>query len=84
MYGALTGLSKKMIRQRHGVTKFTEWRRSFDVKPPPVSSFSHFYPGNEERYTNYVQDVPISVFESFIRSLASGQLVLHKRFPKVC
>jgi hypothetical protein len=74
-YGALTGLSKKMIRQRHGVTKFTEWRRSYNTRPPPVSSFSMFYPGNEERYTNYVQDVPISIFESFIRVREGGYLV---------
>jgi 2,3-bisphosphoglycerate-dependent phosphoglycerate mutase len=82
MYGALTGLSKKMIRQRHGVTKFLEWRRSFDIPPPAISSFSHAYPGNDERYMNYVQDLPISIFESLIRSLAHGKPEIHRQFPK--
>jgi hypothetical protein len=39
--GALTGLSKKMIRQIYGDEQFMKWRRSFDNPPPPISSFSH-------------------------------------------
>ena len=62
--------------------QFLKWRRGFDTKPPKVSSFSQFYPGNDDRYVNYVQDVPISAFESMIRSLAHGHLELHKQFPK--
>ena len=50
MYGSLTGLSKQMIKQRHGEIQFKEWRRSFDTRPPALSSFSHNYPGNDERY----------------------------------
>ena len=49
MYGALTGLSKKMIKQRHGAKQFLAWRRSFATRPPPVSPFSPLYPGNDER-----------------------------------
>jgi hypothetical protein len=30
----------------------------------------------------YVQDMPISWFESFIRSLAHGQIELHRALPK--
>ena len=26
------------------------WRRGFSTRPPPVTSFSQFYPGNDERY----------------------------------
>lgn len=40
MYGALTGLSKKMIRQIYGDEQFMKWRRGFDTPPPPISSFS--------------------------------------------
>jgi len=42
MYGALTGLSKKMIKQRHGPEQFINWRRGYDTPPPKVSSFSHY------------------------------------------
>lgn len=50
MYGALTGLSKKMIAQRHGEARFRQWRRSYATRPPEVSSFSAHYPGNDDRY----------------------------------
>lgn len=46
MYGALTGLSKKKTRTVYGETQFKLWRRSYDTKPPPVSSFSEHYPVN--------------------------------------
>jgi 2,3-bisphosphoglycerate-dependent phosphoglycerate mutase len=49
MYGALTGLSKRMVKERHGAAKFKSWRRGFHTRPPPVSSFSQFYPGNDVR-----------------------------------
>ena len=82
MYGALTGLSKKMIKQKFGNEQFMEWRRGFDTPPPDVSSFSHHYPGNDERYVKYVRDLPISGFETCIRSLAHGEFELHRAFPK--
>lgn len=42
MYGALTGLSKKMIRQIHGEKQFLLWRRGYDTRPPqsPHSAIS--------------------------------------------
>ena len=82
MYGSLTSLSKKMIRQKFGDEQFMKWRRGFDTPPPPVSSFSHAYPGNDERYVTYATDLPISIFETFIRSLAHGKLEIHRDFPK--
>ena len=82
MYGALTGLSKKMIGQRHGDKQLKLWRRGYDTRPPRVSSFSHFYPGNDERYVKYVRDVRISVGESLMRTLAEGKVQLHRAFPK--
>lgn len=82
MYGALTGLSKKMIAQRHGEVKFKLWRRSYAVRPPPVTSFSAQYPGNDDRYVKYARDFRYSLSESFIRSLSQVRLVLHRKFPK--
>lgn len=82
MYGSLTGFSKRMIKQQYGEKQFLLWRRGFDIRPPPVSSFSPFYPGNDDRYVNYVADIKISFFESLIRSLAHGKFELHRDFPK--
>jgi bisphosphoglycerate-dependent phosphoglycerate mutase len=29
------GLSKQMVKQRHGEKQFMAWRRGYNVKPPP-------------------------------------------------
>jgi 2,3-bisphosphoglycerate-dependent phosphoglycerate mutase len=81
MYGELTGLSKQMVRQRHGEKQFKAWRRGFDVRPPAVSSFSQNYPGNDPRY-RYIRDVRYSVKESAIRSIEKGKPVLVRKLPK--
>jgi 2,3-bisphosphoglycerate-dependent phosphoglycerate mutase len=39
-------------------------------------------PGNDTRYVNYVKDVPISWFETLIRSLAHRRVEIHRKFPK--
>ena len=31
-YGSLTGLSKQMVKQRHGEKQFKAWRRGYDVR----------------------------------------------------
>ena len=82
MYGALTGLSKQMIAQRHGEKQLKIWRRSYDTRPPPISSFSSSYPGNDDRYVSNVLDVRYSVFESLIRSIGHRRFELHRKFPK--
>lgn len=82
MYGELTGLSKQMVRQRHGEEQFKAWRRGYDTPPPPVSSFSKDYPGNDPRYYKYLNDVRFSVRESIIRSIEKGKPRLHRKFPK--
>jgi len=82
MYGKLTGLSKTMVAQRHGKSQFVNWRRGYHHRPPKVSSFSPFYPGNDIRYVKYVRDVRISLRESFIRSMDSQKLCMHRKLPK--
>jgi len=81
MYGALTGLSKKMIAQLHGEDQFREWRRSYRVRPPRASSFSPMYPGNDDRYQRYVNDVRYSFGESIIRTISARQLVMARKVP---
>lgn len=82
MYGALTSLSKRMIRTKYGEKQFKQWRRGYTTRPPPVSSFSPLYPGNDERYVTYVTDVRNSVRETLIRSIEAGRLELHPKLPK--
>ena len=82
MYGALTGLSKRMIQQEYGDDQFRRWRRGFDERPPPVSPFSPHYPGNDGRYTQYVHDLPVSFLQTAIRSLAHGRYEIHHDLPK--
>jgi 2,3-bisphosphoglycerate-dependent phosphoglycerate mutase len=82
MYGSLTGLSKKMVKQRHGDKQFKAWRRGYSTPPPPVSSFSPLYPGNDQRYEKYLNDVRFSVRESLIRSIEKGRISLHRKLPK--
>jgi len=82
MYGALTGLSKKKTRTVYGERQFKKWRRSYNTKPPAVSSFSHHYPGNDQRYVNNVVDVRYSAKESLIRSLEAGRVKAHRKLPR--
>jgi 2,3-bisphosphoglycerate-dependent phosphoglycerate mutase len=39
-------------------------------------------PGNDEKYVRYAQDIPVSWFESVIRSLAHGRFEIHRQFPR--
>ena len=82
MYGALTGLSKKMVAAQYGENKMQEWRHSYDIPPPPLTSFSPFYPGNDERYVKYAKYVPVSLFETVVRSLANRRFEVHHQLPK--
>lgn len=78
----MTGLSKAMVKQRHGDKQFRAWRRGYAVKPPPVSSFSPQYPGNDERYRKYLKDRRFSLSETIIRSIESQNFSLHRKLPK--
>lgn len=49
-YGALQGLDKADTLQKYGEEKFKQWRRSYDVPPPPLSKDSAMYPGKDPRY----------------------------------
>ncbi|WP_162819195.1 2,3-bisphosphoglycerate-dependent phosphoglycerate mutase [Leifsonia aquatica] len=37
-YGALTGFSKTEVARRAGQARYRQWRRSYDVAPPPMSA----------------------------------------------
>jgi 2,3-bisphosphoglycerate-dependent phosphoglycerate mutase len=80
--GALTGKSKAMIANEYGEGQLKKWRRGFKIRPPPVSSYSLSYPGNDFRRIKYVKDLRISWSETFNRSFERRKLEIHRKFPK--
>ena len=58
-YGALTGLNKAEMAERHGASRVHLWRRSYDVPPPPMPAGHAFDVANDPRYANLpANDVP--------------------------
>ena len=51
-YGALTGLNKLEMSQKIGEDKIHEFRRSWEIKPDPLSKESPYHPINIEAYKN--------------------------------
>ncbi|KAG5184823.1 histidine phosphatase superfamily [Tribonema minus] len=49
-YGALVGRNKKECVRVYGEDQVKLWRRSFDVRPPPISEDSSLWPGNNRKY----------------------------------
>jgi 2,3-bisphosphoglycerate-dependent phosphoglycerate mutase len=68
------GISKQMVKQRHGAKQFMAWRRGYNVKPPHVSS--------DQRYQKYPRDVRYSLRASVIRSIEKGKIILQRKIPK--
>jgi len=82
MYGALTGKSKQMIAQEYGKEQLKKWRSGIRVRPPPVSSYSLSYPGNDYKRIKYVKDLRISWIETIFRSIEARDFQIHRKFPK--
>jgi len=55
-YGALQGLDKAETLAKYGEDQFMQWRRSYDVPPPPLDTANPMYPGNDPRYANIPTD----------------------------
>ncbi|GAA3089808.1 phosphoglyceromutase [Pseudonocardia yunnanensis] len=49
-YGALQGKNKKQTLEEFGEEQFMEWRRSYDVPPPPIELGSEFSQDGDPRY----------------------------------
>jgi 2,3-bisphosphoglycerate-dependent phosphoglycerate mutase len=56
-YGALQGLDKRATAAKYGPEQTYEWRRSYDVPPPPVDPTSPEHPVNDRRYRLLAPDV---------------------------
>jgi 2,3-bisphosphoglycerate-dependent phosphoglycerate mutase len=55
-YGALQGKNKKQTLAEFGEQQFMEWRRSYDVPPPPIEPGSEFGQDGDPRYAG--TDIP--------------------------
>ncbi len=49
-YGALQGRSKAEILQQYGERQFREWRRSYEVPPPPLDAVAAYAQSADPRY----------------------------------
>lgn len=56
-YGALQGLNKTETSQKYGEEQVKIWRRSFDVRPPILSTDSPYNPKNQEMYRDIDKDL---------------------------
>lgn len=71
-----------MVANIYGDAQLKKWRKSHRTRPPPVSSYSFQYPGNDIRRTKYVSDLRISFTETICRSIENRRFELHRKFPK--
>jgi len=55
-YGKLQGLNKTEIRDQFGEEQFMQWRRSYDVPPPPIDVDNEFSQHNDPRYADIPED----------------------------
>ena len=56
-YGGLQGLNKKETADKHGEAKVLEWRRSYDIPPPPLDPSDARHPRHDPRYRDLAPDV---------------------------
>jgi 2,3-bisphosphoglycerate-dependent phosphoglycerate mutase len=56
-YGALTGLNKIEMAKKIGEDKLYEFRRSWDVKPEPLSKDSPYHPNNIDAYRSLSREI---------------------------
>lgn len=56
-YGALQGKDKKEVRERYGEELFKQWRRSYDIPPPPLPEEERTALANDPRYAHLPPDV---------------------------
>lgn len=55
-YGALQGLNKAETARKYGDEQVMQWRRSYDVTPPALTTDDERYPGNDPIYNSLSTD----------------------------
>ncbi len=56
-YGDLTGRNKAETTAKYGTEQVFEWRRSYDVPPPPIAADNPFDPNRDRRYAGLAPDM---------------------------
>jgi 2,3-bisphosphoglycerate-dependent phosphoglycerate mutase len=60
-YGALQGLNKAEMAEKHGMEQVQVWRRSYDVPPPALKKDDPMFPGKDPRYADLKpEELPLS------------------------
>ena len=60
-YGALQGLNKAETAARYGEKQVLDWRRSYDIPPPPLSPEDERFPGRDPRYADLApRELPLT------------------------
>jgi 2,3-bisphosphoglycerate-dependent phosphoglycerate mutase len=60
-YGALQGLNKSEMVEKHGAEQVHLWRRSYDLRPPELDKSDSMYPGKDPRYAGLEEkDIPVA------------------------
>jgi 2,3-bisphosphoglycerate-dependent phosphoglycerate mutase len=60
-YGALQGLNKAEMAEKHGMEKVQIWRRSYDVPPPALTRDDPMFPGKDPRYADLKpKEIPLT------------------------
>lgn len=52
MYGDLQGMNKAETTQKFGEAQVTQWRRSYDVPPPPIQDDNPYHPKLDPKYAS--------------------------------
>ena len=55
-YGALQGLNKRETAEKHGMELVHQWRRSYDIPPPPLEVSDPRHPSHDRRYDDIPRD----------------------------
>lgn len=55
-YGSLQGLDKRSVTALYGTEQTEQWRRSFDIAPPPIETSNPEHPLNDPTYIKLVAD----------------------------
>ena len=74
--GALTGLSKKMIKQIYGEAQFKRWRRGYHEPPPPISSFSSSCESLHIHCNSFIHTYTIYIMKTYMYPNALALLLL--------
>lgn len=60
-YGSLQGLNKAEVVEKFGAHQVQLWRRSYDVRPPPMDKTDPLWSGNGRQYRHLDQSlIPVS------------------------